>query len=657
MSTFTSSNTLQPAAPPDPMKHVNYTSGMVLDADDFTQEFAYLSGHDQWLARDLLGYGTVCGLQVLVENGDDGPEVKVTPGVALSPCGQLIYVTPAQCASLNDWLAAHTDITLTTSGSPPSSYAELYVVLRYRECPRDDQPIPGEPCRTEDEAMAPSRLADDFRLELVPKPPHQHEEDALREFVAWLGQIEIANIVDDAVKFLSFEEAVRSDFLIPASPPESPLDSTDDVNAYNVGSPPAGLKIPATASSKYFRAAFRIWVTEIRPRVRPKWLSKESPCSGSGQASASYVEEDLLLARLQIPVTSDWNVADVDLVTKDEERRPYVIHLRMLEELLLSGRLGSGGGGGMAGERGPTGPRGPAGETGLTGPQGPIGFRGLTGPTGVQGPIGPQGPTGAQGPRGEQGPAGDPAAGLETGLTRIVALSWRHNGSAIMEVQLDGKPQRALVIGFGKEKLGDDGRVQVGSGSLDENSFQVFIEKLHHEGAYDWYERIRVAPLRIVGVEPEVNSGGVIVKGTTVNGLARGGAFLFSLDAFKAVWGQKLLIHLKGDFVFDETGMRVIDAEYVRGDLPTGRRPRGGSHGIQGGQFESWFTAVMKINLNTASVDEIRLLPRVGPALAAKIVEVRTARGFFNSVEDLLSVAGIKEDLLNQIRPFITVSS
>src|SRR5947199_6841814 len=94
-------------ATPDPSKHVNYALGMVLGVDDFTQEFAYLSGRDQWLARDLLGYGTVCGLRVTVDSTSRGPHVTVEPGTALSPQGQLIRVTPAQCAYLNDWLVAN----------------------------------------------------------------------------------------------------------------------------------------------------------------------------------------------------------------------------------------------------------------------------------------------------------------------------------------------------------------------------------------------------------------------------------------------------------------------------------------------------------------------------------------------------------------------
>src|SRR5437667_7824069 len=185
--------TTMKGTPPDPSQHVNYTLGMVLGVDDFTQEFAYLAGRDQWLTRDLLGYGTVCGLRVTMDSTSQGPRVAVEPGTAVSPQGQLIRVTLAQCAFLNDWLAANKQAVLDRLGSPVGDAVTLYVVLCYRDCPTDQVPIPGEPCRSEDEMMAPSRLKDDFTLELRFTPPDQREEDAVRDFVTWLSQVDITS--------------------------------------------------------------------------------------------------------------------------------------------------------------------------------------------------------------------------------------------------------------------------------------------------------------------------------------------------------------------------------------------------------------------------------------------------------------------------------
>src|SRR5215207_1729202 len=110
MSCFNKVSTVTEKINLDSTKHVNYTSGMILGVDDFTQEFAYLAGRDRWLARDALGYGTVSGLQVAVDKeGGTRPRVMILPCVALSPRGQLICVSTAQCAYLNEWLAANVD--------------------------------------------------------------------------------------------------------------------------------------------------------------------------------------------------------------------------------------------------------------------------------------------------------------------------------------------------------------------------------------------------------------------------------------------------------------------------------------------------------------------------------------------------------------------
>jgi hypothetical protein len=176
---------------PSPAKHVNYTLGMVLGVDDFIQEFAYHDGRHQAMARELIGYGTVSGLQLTIQSDARGPRIMVSPGVALSPRGQTIRVCAAQCAYLQDWLDDHRNEILQRLGSPPDDAITAHLALCYRDCTTDRVPIPGEPCRTADDMMADSRLVDDFRLELRFDAPDQHEEDAVRTFVEWLTLVPI----------------------------------------------------------------------------------------------------------------------------------------------------------------------------------------------------------------------------------------------------------------------------------------------------------------------------------------------------------------------------------------------------------------------------------------------------------------------------------
>ncbi len=61
-----------------------------------------------------------------------------------------------------------------------------------------------------------------------------------------------------------------------------------------------------------------------------------------------------------------------------------------------------------------------------------------------------------------------------------------------------------------------------------------------------------------------------------------------------------------------------------------------------------------RIDLDHADVTEITRLPRIGPALAQRIVAWRAQHGAFGSLERLDSVPGIGPKLLDAIRPFVT---
>ena len=61
------------------------------------------------------------------------------------------------------------------------------------------------------------------------------------------------------------------------------------------------------------------------------------------------------------------------------------------------------------------------------------------------------------------------------------------------------------------------------------------------------------------------------------------------------------------------------------------------------------------VNVNTASAEELSMLPGVGPARARAIVELRQQRGGFKRVEDLLEVKGIGDASLAKLRPFIAL--
>lgn len=334
MSYFTKVSAAGADSDLDLTKHVNFTSGMILGVDDFTQEFAYLAGRDRWLARDALGYGTISGLSVGIEkDAEKGHRVMILPGAAVSPRGQFICVPSAQCAYLNQWLAAarsedlvkyvktiNAPVTNPPTSPPPADTNEitLYVVLCYRDCATNNVPIPGEPCRSEDELTAASRITDDFSLELRFESPNQPEEIKTREYVEWLKKIKISE-TDASTPIADFIAAIRARWLAPASPP--------------ISSPPPVLQILTTDISEYMRTAFRLWVTELRGV-----LSERKTGCAVEMTGGAKLEDCVLLTELRIPlvpISAGWKVSDTKEIELNEKKRPFLLHLRMLQEWML----------------------------------------------------------------------------------------------------------------------------------------------------------------------------------------------------------------------------------------------------------------------------------------------------------------------------------
>lgn len=60
------------------------------------------------------------------------------------------------------------------------------------------------------------------------------------------------------------------------------------------------------------------------------------------------------------------------------------------------------------------------------------------------------------------------------------------------------------------------------------------------------------------------------------------------------------------------------------------------------------------INVNYATQEELESLPGIGAVLAKRIIAYRTRYGFFNSLQDLLKVYGIKPQTLQLVEPYVS---
>ncbi len=59
------------------------------------------------------------------------------------------------------------------------------------------------------------------------------------------------------------------------------------------------------------------------------------------------------------------------------------------------------------------------------------------------------------------------------------------------------------------------------------------------------------------------------------------------------------------------------------------------------------------MRVNTASLEELQRLPGVGPSIARAILEYRTRKGRFTSLQDLLKVSGIGPKKLESLRDHV----
>jgi len=61
------------------------------------------------------------------------------------------------------------------------------------------------------------------------------------------------------------------------------------------------------------------------------------------------------------------------------------------------------------------------------------------------------------------------------------------------------------------------------------------------------------------------------------------------------------------------------------------------------------------VNLNTATADELQLLPGIGAARAQAVIGLRKQRGGFKSVDELKDVKGIGDTALEKLRPYVRI--
>ncbi|MCI5620898.1 MAG: helix-hairpin-helix domain-containing protein [Lachnospiraceae bacterium] len=89
----------------------------------------------------------------------------------------------------------------------------------------------------------------------------------------------------------------------------------------------------------------------------------------------------------------------------------------------------------------------------------------------------------------------------------------------------------------------------------------------------------------------------------------------------------------------------VTDGQMIR--IPTQQEER---EALQNAEQDS------RVNLNSATVEELMTLPGIGESKAESIVSYREEHGGFSSIEDLMNISGIKEGVFDKIKGRIRVN-
>lgn len=129
----------------------------------------------------------------------------------------------------------------------------------------------------------------------------------------------------------------------------------------------------------------------------------------------------------------------------------------------------------------------------------------------------------------------------------------------------------------------------------------------------------------------------------------------------------QIIVHVTGDVVSPgivklSAGSRVIDAITAAGGFAQGATE--GSLNlaalVEDGQLISVGASVAaeadsRIDLNTATLEQLETLPGVGPVMATRILEWRKTHNRFSSVDELQEVDGIGPKLFNRIKDAVRI--
>ena len=166
-----------PSTTTDSFERVRYFSRQLITADDMRAEQAYILQKLRRHNRMLHGSGVVCGLDVAAAPTSETPlRIAVSVGYALTPEGDEVCVTKTDYLDLatcgkntgDPCAPTTTSSILAAAGTNAAAQEDVYLAVRYDECPSRPVRVMPAGCGCGDSSCDYSRTRDGWQLACWP---------------------------------------------------------------------------------------------------------------------------------------------------------------------------------------------------------------------------------------------------------------------------------------------------------------------------------------------------------------------------------------------------------------------------------------------------------------------------------------------------------
>jgi len=165
----------------DFFERLNYFFGKLLTVRDFLSEQSYFNEKRWLLNRQTIGWGVVCGLEVV--RADRCPtQVIVRPGLALDQYGYEVFVGKEEIVDLfekeEQEVESPVALRATPPPTPPPGPSIFFIGIRYKECLSEPVPVAVSKCDGTGSQCKYSRVRELFELQSFEGEPPASEPEA-----------------------------------------------------------------------------------------------------------------------------------------------------------------------------------------------------------------------------------------------------------------------------------------------------------------------------------------------------------------------------------------------------------------------------------------------------------------------------------------------